>query len=120
VVESGLQGNSTSSANSSGPNTAPIPDGGGAIVLAVSAGGSDVVNLSGLRDEALVARIIKKAPLVLGFNAARYDCKFFEDVAGLCGSDLDVSEVPTSGGKIPGWKLLFPHKAGEGQASRCG
>lgn len=111
VVES----SSTSSAKSSG---SARPDGGAASVIAASAGDSDVVNLSSLRDEALVARILKKAPALLGFNAAHYDPKFFEDVVGLCGSGPDVADVPPIVDKKCDWKILFPPKAGDSQVSR--
>jgi hypothetical protein len=115
VVESSSEGNSTSSAKSSGSARAPNPDGGAASVIA---GDSDVVNLSGLHDEALVARILKKAPALLGFNAAGYDTKFFEDVVGLCGISPNVSDVPASDDKKLAWKSFFPPKVGDSQVSR--
>jgi hypothetical protein len=51
-------------------------------------GAADVINLTGLCDDELVARIIKRAPLVLGLNKAVYDKEFFHNVSGLCGKGL--------------------------------
>jgi hypothetical protein len=84
VVESSLDGNSTSSAKSSGSARAPNPDRCAASVIAVSAGDSDVVNLSSLHDEVLVARILKKAPALLGFNAARSGLSYMTDGGENC------------------------------------
>jgi hypothetical protein len=116
-VESSSKWNSPSSTDLSGETVAPISLGGAASVLIVSTDDSDVVNLSSLCDEALVVCIIKKALLVLGFNATCYDNIFFEVIAGLCGSDLDVSDVPASGNKKLGWKTLLPPKVEKSQAN---
>ena len=118
VVESSLEGNSTSSAKSSGSIWAPISDGSAASVIAVSADDSNVVKLSSQRNEALVVHILKKALVLLGFNVAYYDTKFFEDVAGLCSIGRDVSDVPGSADKKLDWKLLFLPKAGYSQVSQ--
>ena len=118
VVETTPEENSTSSAKESGSTGALIPGSGAANVVAGCADDSDVVDLSGLHDEALVARIVKKVPIFLGFKAARYDTKFFKDVAGLCGSGPDVNDVPTSDDRKISWKTLFPPKVGDRQVSR--